>query len=196
MQVHELTDAEWERMLDELFTKLRIKRWHPTRQELEAEIIDYLRRNQPCTLATCDSDGRPHVSVVDYVNDGLTLYIFSEGGEKFKNLTRNNRVAVGIGTSARTITSVRGANITGIADVFTEDTPEFAYALKLFKPLLDDFERRTGAPVVFPPGMVRVIRVTPLKIVYYHYRRGIARACWEAENSTEFRVLSAEETST
>lgn len=181
MQVHELTDIEWERMLDELFVKLRIRRWHPTRQELETEIIDYLRKNQPCTLATCSPEGKPHVSVVDYVNEGLTLYIFSEGGEKFKNLSLNNRVGVGIGTSARTITSVRGANITGIADVFTDDTLEFAYALKLFKPLLDDFERRTGAPVIFPPGMVRVIRVTPLKIVYYHYRRGIARACWEAE---------------
>ncbi|MCX8043495.1 MAG: pyridoxamine 5'-phosphate oxidase family protein [Desulfobacterota bacterium] len=183
MVVYELTDAEWERMLDELFVKLRITRWHPTRQELEAEIIDYLRKNQPCTLATCGSDGRPHVSVVDYVNDGLTIYIFSEGGEKFKNIRHDNRVAVGIGTSARTITSVRGANIAGIAEVFTEDAPEFAYALKLFKPLLDDFERRTGAPVVFPPGMVRVIRITPLKIVYYHYRKGIARACWEAEQA-------------
>jgi len=185
MQVHELTEAEWERMLDELFVKLRIPRWHPTREELEAELIDYFRKNQPCTFATCGSDGQPRVSVVDYVNDGLTLYILSEGGEKFKNLSHNRKVAVGIGTSARTITSVRGANITGIADVLTEDQPEFAAAFKLFKPLLDDFEKRTGAPVQFPPGMVRIIKITPLKIVYYHYQRGVARACWEAKNSTE-----------
>jgi len=183
MQVHELTDAEWERMLDALFVKLRIRRWHPTRSELEAEIIDYLRKNQPCTLATCGSDGRPRVSVVDYVNDGLAIYIFSEGGGKFKNLAENNKIAVGIGTSARTITSVRGANITGIAEVFTEDQPEFAHALTLFKPLLDDFERRTGEPVVFPPGMVRVIKITPRTIIYYHYQKGIARECWEAEKA-------------
>jgi nitroimidazol reductase NimA-like FMN-containing flavoprotein (pyridoxamine 5'-phosphate oxidase superfamily) len=142
-----------------------------------------LRKNQPCTLATCGSDGRPRVSVVDYVNEGLSIYVFSEGGGKFKNISENNNVAVGIGTSARTITSVRGVNITGSAELFTEEQPEYAHALKLFKPMLDDFERRTGAPVVFPPGMVRVIRITPLKMIYYHYMKGITHACWEAASA-------------
>jgi len=180
MQVHELTDEVREQMMDALFERLKIKRWHPTRQELEAEIIDYLHKNQPCTLATCGSDGKPRVSVVDYVNEGLSIYVFSEGGGKFKNINENNNVAVGIGTSARTITSVRGVNITGTAELFTEDQPEYAHALELFKPMLDDFERRTGAPVVFPPGMVRVIQIKPSKIIYYHYMKGIAHACWEA----------------
>ncbi len=180
MEIHKLTDEERERMLDGLFTRLNIKRWHPTRRELETEIEDYLRKNHPCTLATCGADGAPRASVVDYVNEGLTVYIFSEGGGKFTNIEENNRVGVGIGTSARTITSVRGLNIQGSAQVFTEDQPEFAHALKLFKPMLDDFESRTGAPVVFPPGMVRVIRITPLHMVYFHYMRGIAHACWDA----------------
>lgn len=179
MKQYELTDEERERMLEALFVRLKITRWRPARQELEAEIIDYLRKNQPCTLATCGPDGTPRASVVDYVNDGLTLYVFSEGGEKFKNLAANRMVAVGIGTSARTITSVRGLNIQGAAEILTEDRPEFAHALELFKPLLDDFERRTGAPVVFPPGMVRVIRITPIHMVYFHYRKGIAHESWD-----------------
>lgn len=181
MAIHELTDEERERMLDGLFARLNIPRWRPSRQELEAEIEDYLRKNHPCTLATCGLDGAPRVSVVDYVNEGLSIYLFSEGGGKFKNIAENNMVGVGIGTSARTITSVRGLNIQGRADVFTEDQPEFNHALKLFKPMLDDFERRTGAPVVLPPGMVRVIRITPLHMVYFHYMMGIAHACWEAQ---------------
>ena len=181
MNMHQLTDEERERMLDGLFTRLNIKRWHPTRQELEAEITGYLRKNQPCTLATCGADGAPRVSVVDYVNEGLTIYIFSEGGGKFKNIAENNKVAVGIGTSARTITSVRGLNMQGTAELFTEDQHEFTDALKLFKPMLDDFEKRTGAPVVFPPGMVRVIRITPLRMVYFHYMKGIAHECWASE---------------
>lgn len=181
MEIHQLTDEERERMLDGLFTRLNIQRWQPSRQELEAEIEDYLRKNHPGTLATCGRDGVPRVSVVDYVNEGLIIYLFSEGGGKFKNIAENNKVGVGIGTSARTITSVRGLNIQGTAEVFTEDQPAFAHALKLFKPMLDDFEQRTGAPVVFPPGMVRVIRITPLHMVYFHYVRGIAHACWEAQ---------------
>jgi len=181
MAIHELTDAERETMLEGLFRLLKITRRHPDRSELEREIIDYLAKNQPCTLATCTADGNPHVSVVDYVNDGLTLYVFSEGGEKFKNIAHNRNVALGIGTSARTITSVRGLNIWGVADVFTDDTGEFKRAFKLFKPLLDDFEKKTGVPAVFPQGMARIIRITPHRMVYFHYRKGIAHACWERE---------------
>ena len=176
--IHIMTDEEREQMLDGLFTRLKIPRWRPSRQELEAEIEDYLRKNHPCTLATCGADGVPRVSVVDYANEGLFIYIFSEGGGKFKNIAENNKVGVGIGTSARTITSVRGLNIQGTAEIFTEDQPEFTHAVKLFKPMLDDFEQRTGAPVVFPPGMVRVIRITPLHMVYFHYMKGIAHECW------------------
>jgi len=181
LNIHELTDTERERMLDGLFSQLKIPRWHPSRQELEDEIEGYLRKNQPCTLATCGANGLPRVSVVDYANEGLYIYIFSEGGGKFKNITENNKVGVGIGTSARTITSVRGLNIQGTAEIFTEDQTEFTRALKLFQPMLDDFEQRTGAPVVFPPGMVRVIRITPLRMVYFHYMKGIAHACWDAQ---------------
>jgi uncharacterized protein YhbP (UPF0306 family) len=180
MLVHELTDAERELMFDELFKRLNIERQHPSREELEKEVIDYLEKKHPCTLATSSRDGVPRVSVVDYVNEGLFIYIFSEGGGKFKNLLENNRVAVGIGTSTRTIKSVRGVNIQGMADIFAEDTPEFAHAMKLFKPLFDDFEKQTGSPVVFPPGMVRVIRVTPVSMIYFHYMRGIAAATWQA----------------
>jgi hypothetical protein len=71
-----------------------------------------------------------------------------------------------------------------MAEVFIEDQPQFNYALKLFKPMLDDFERRTGAPVVFPPGMVRGIKITPLRMVYFHYRKGIAHEYWEAARSS------------
>ena len=127
MGVHELTEEERERLTDELFEKLKIERKHPSKEELEKEIIDYLSKKHPCSLATCGKDGVPRTSVVDYVNDGLNIYIFSEGGKKFKNINENNKVSIGIGTSAQTIMSVRGINIEGIAEVFTEDEDEFAF---------------------------------------------------------------------
>ncbi len=181
MSTHELTDVEREQMLDGLFQCLKITRQRPDREALEQEIIEYLGKNHPCTLATCSREGEPRASVVDYVNDGLELYIFSEGGGKFKNIRENNRVAVGIGTSVRTITSVRGVNIQGTAEVFTDDTSDFQRAFALFKPLLDDFEEKIGAPAEFPPGMVRIIRVKPHRMVYFHYLKGIAHAVWEKE---------------
>ena len=181
MKVHELTEEERERMTNELFSKLKIERKHLSREELEREIIDYLGKKHPCSLATCGKNGVPRTSVVDYVNDGLNIYIFSEGGRKFKNISENNKVSVGIGTSTQTIRSVRGINMEGIAEVFTEDTKEFTYAMKLFKPLFDDFEKQINGPVKFPPGMMRIIRITPTRIVYYHYNKGIANAQWEAQ---------------
>ena len=181
MKIHELTEEEREQMTDELFKMLKIKRQHLSRGGLEKEIVDYLSKKHPCCLATCGKDGVPRTSVVDYVNDGLTIYIFSEGGKKFKNIAENNKVSVGIGTSTQTIRSVRGVNIEGIADVFSEETEELAYAMKLFKPLFEDFKEQIAGPIKFPPGMMRIIRITPTKMVYYHYNKGIANAQWEAE---------------
>jgi len=180
MKVHELTEEEREQMYEEMFKKMKIERKHLSKEELEKEIIDYLSKRQPCSLATCGKDGAPRISVVDYINEGLTIYIFSEGGEKFKNLKENKRVAVGVGTGSRAI-NTRGVNIWGIAEVFTEDTPEFVNGMKLFKPILEDMEKKIGEPIKMPKGLLRMIRVTPTKMVYNHNKKGIANAHWKAK---------------
>jgi len=120
MEVYELKEEEREQIIEESFKSMDMERKHLAKEELEKEIIDYLSKTQPCSLATCGKDGTPRVSVADYINEGLTIYIFSEGGDKFKNLKENNRVAIGIGSSAKTVKSVRGVNIWGIAEVFTD----------------------------------------------------------------------------
>ena len=101
MEIHELTEAEREQILEQAFSKMKIERKHLSKEDLEKEIIDYLGKKQACSLATCGKDGIPRISVVDYVNDGLTIYVFSEGGNKFKNLKENNKVAIGIGDSVK-----------------------------------------------------------------------------------------------
>ncbi len=176
-----LTEEQRDKIIGGMIKVLGLERKHPSRQELEAEIIDYLGKKQPCTLATCGADGMPRASVVDYMNDGLILYILSEGGKKFHNLRENNHVAVGIGTSTKKMRSIRGVNIWGVADVFTDETPEFARGLELFKPVLDEMEKLTGKPAKIPKGVMRLIRVTPKRMVYFHYNKGIGNALWEAE---------------
>jgi hypothetical protein len=179
MGVHELTEEEREQMLDEAFKMMKVERKHLSKQELEEEIIDYLNKKHPCSLATCSKDGVPRISVVDYINDGLTIYIFSEGGAKFKNIKENSKVAVGIGSGARAVRTTRGVNIWGIAEVFTEETPEFAQGMKLFSPILKDMEKAIGAPIEMPKGLMRMIRVIPTKMVYTHNKKGIANAHWK-----------------
>ena len=181
MEIHELTEQEREQMIDDMYKKMHMERKHLSKEELEKEIIDYLSKNHPCTLATCGKDGVPRVSVVDYMNDGLILYIFSEGGEKFKNIKENNKMGIGIGTSARTTQSVRGVNIWGTAEIFTGDTPEFAYGMKLFEPIIQSMQKAVGTPIEIPKNIIRMIRVTPTKMVYHHNIKGIKNAHWEAD---------------
>ena len=180
MPYQELTEEQRDKIIEGMISVLGLERKHPSKQELEAEIIDYLVKKQPCSLCTCGADGMPHVSVVDYMNDGLMLYIMSEGGRKFRNIRENKRVAVGIGTSTKKMRSIRGLNIWGIADVFTDDTVVFARGLELFKPVLDEIEKLTGKPAQMPKGIMRLIRVTPQRMVYFHYNKGIGNAIWEA----------------
>ena len=179
MAVQELTPDERSQMVEKALKRMKIKRQHLSREELERVIIDYLNKKQPCSLATCDRDCTPRISVVDYVNDGLTIYILSEGGDKFKNLKENNKVALGIGTGSRAL-KTRGVNIWGIAEVFSDDTLEFAHGIKIFQPVLDDMAKAIGSPIKIPKGILRLIKVTPTKIVYHHTMKGIKHAVWEA----------------
>ncbi len=182
MAVHELTREEREQLMEKAMKNMKIKRKHLSRNELEQEIIDYLSKKQPCSLATCGKDGAPRISVVDYLNDGLTIYILSEGGDKFKNLKENNRVAVGIGTGSKAL-KTRGINIWGIADVFVDGDPEFEKGIKIFKPIFEEMSKAIGmgTDMILPRNMLRFIRVRPTRMVYHHTMKGIKHALWEID---------------
>ena len=154
---------------------------HLSREELEREIIEYLNKKSVCSLATCSKDGEPRISVVNFAHDGLTLYIFSEGGHKFKNLQENNRVAVGIGNDYRTFDGLRGLNIWGTVDIITEESSDFVNAMELFRPIFEKLQEEVGITFEFPKGMLRILRITPTKMVYYYNKKGISNAHWKAE---------------
>ncbi len=178
MAVREITYEERDKMYDQALKKMGIERKHLSRDELEKEIIDYLGKKQPCSLATCGKDGWPRVSVVDYINDGLTIYIFSEGGDKFKNLKENSRVGIGIGTGSKAM-KTRGINIWGIAEVFDDETPEFAHGMKVISPILEEMQKAAGGEIKIPKGILRLIRITPARMVYHHTSKGIKHAVWK-----------------
>jgi nitroimidazol reductase NimA-like FMN-containing flavoprotein (pyridoxamine 5'-phosphate oxidase superfamily) len=180
MSDRELTPDELARMNEEMHEKIGVEMQHLSKEELEKEIISFMDKKQAVCLGTCGADGAPRISVTDYVNDGLIIYIYTEGGKKLDNLRENKRVAVGLGNSGRTWRSVRGVNIEGIADVFTDDDREYAVAMKLFKPTFESIEKELGIKIDFPKGMRRIIRITPKTMVYYHNAKGISNAHWEA----------------
>ena len=180
MSDRELTPEELQRVNEEMHAKAGVEMKQLSKEQLEAEIISFLDKKQAVCLGTCGADGVPRISVTDYVNDGLTIYIYTEGGKKLDNLRQNKQVALGLGNSGRTWRSVRGVNIQGVADVFTDDDPEYAEGMKLFKPVFESIEEELGIKIDFPKGMRRIIRVTPTRMVYYHNAKGISNAHWEA----------------
>ena len=67
MEIYEFTEEEREELIDLAFKGMHIERKRLTKEDLEGEIIDYLSKTHPCSLATCGKDGTPRISVVDYV---------------------------------------------------------------------------------------------------------------------------------
>ena len=134
--------------------------------------------HKTCLVLATSAKDTPRATVLEFFNEGLTIYILSEGGEKFKNIGENKNVALGIGTSGRTPLTVRGVNIWGVAEVFTDETPEFAHAVELFSSIIGSMEKETGGPLEIPKGLLRAIRVTPTKMVYHHNSKGIKNARW------------------
>jgi hypothetical protein len=51
--------------------------------------------------------------------------------------------------------------------------------MKLFSHIIKDMEKEMGTPIEIPKGMLRMIRVTPTKIIYCHNNKGIANTHWE-----------------
>ncbi len=62
----------------------------------------------------------------------------------------------------------------------SDDMPEFAHGMKILQPILDGMAEALGSPIQIPKGILRLIRVTPTKIVYHHTMKGIKHAVWEA----------------
>jgi nitroimidazol reductase NimA-like FMN-containing flavoprotein (pyridoxamine 5'-phosphate oxidase superfamily) len=180
MAVRELTEEELAKMNEEMMKKMDREFKHLSKEELESEIIDYLNKRQVCSLATCGKDGVPRISVVNFANQGITIYIFSEGGKKFQNLKENNKVAIGIGNDYKSLDGLRGINIWGNVSIITEEDQEFDQAMKLFRPTFEMIEKEAGVPITFPKGMLRIIRIAPTKMVFYNNKNGISNAHWEA----------------
>ena len=88
-----LTFEDQQVQAEYLLNKLKIPIRRLNRKELEAEVAAFLKKPQCLSLATVNPDGTPHQTILDYVSDGLDIYIASAGGEKFVNLDRSNKVS-------------------------------------------------------------------------------------------------------
>ncbi len=153
------------------------------RKGLEEEITKFLKKLQCLSLATVNPDGTPHQTILDYVSDGLTIYIASAGGNKFINLDRSNRVSVSIGFTDGTLESEYGLTMNGIADVYTAPHPKFVLGMAKMKSFLQEWSRSVQPleDIIKRVITARVIKISPVKMIYMNLPEGIPYMRWEKE---------------
>ena len=161
-----------------------------TEKGLYDEIVEYLTSNNVCTLAFA-YDNVPRATPLEYRNDGATIYVVSEGlsyqhylkGEidkvrewKLMFLERNPRCCVGIASPYFQISTTRGLQIWGRAQVFHKGDAEWERGCELLrvKQNLSDF----GHTEI--PDFLVVIKITPEMMQYFNMVKGIKRAQWFA----------------
>lgn len=66
---------------------------------MQQPAIDILNANRIMTVATVRPDGWPQATIVGYANEGWSLYfLIYRDSQKFANITRDNRVAITVGS--------------------------------------------------------------------------------------------------
>lgn len=92
-------------------------------------IDEFIKSHNTCTLAT-GSESRVRVTPIEYGYINRSLYIISEGGEKFLNLLLNPNVSVCIYDSYKSMSELGGMQITGTAELIDIGTKEYHSVLK------------------------------------------------------------------
>jgi len=177
----ELTPELKKEILDSYVRGLGLEPAKLTREELEKEIINYLNINNVCVLCTASKDGIPRATAVDYKNDGMTLYIMTEGGRKIDNIRENPKVALSIYSPHKGMRSVRGINYEGEAKIYTlQDKAEIMKAFELFKEDIEQFKKEMKGINPPPKELMKLIKITPKRVRYICFAKGIGEMEWVA----------------
>ena len=178
-----LTFEEQQMQARHFINKLGISLKELNKKELEEEIARFLKRLQCLSLGTVNPDGSPHQTILDYESDGLTIYIASAGGTKFINLDRSNKVSVSIGFTDGTLESEYGLTMDGIADVYSAPHPRFLAGMAKMGSFLAEWSRSVQPleDIIKRVITARVIKITPVKIIYMNLPEGVPYMRWEKD---------------
>jgi nitroimidazol reductase NimA-like FMN-containing flavoprotein (pyridoxamine 5'-phosphate oxidase superfamily) len=130
---------------------------------LEKRIIEFLKEQNMCVLATC-GDGLPRATPIEYHSKGITIYFVGELGTKLENMKKNPNVSIGIFLPYISWDSVKGAQITGKAKILLrEKSTEFKEGLAAYQ--WEKTAKELGLKI-FPKTGVELVKVEPEKIEF------------------------------
>lgn len=176
-----LTFEEQNEQAKYFLNKLGVPVKNLNNQELEAELIDFLKQPQCLSLATVNPDGTPHQTLLDYVSDGLDIYVASAGGEKFVNLADSDKVSVSIGFTGGTMESEYGLTIDGTAKVYKAPHPKFVGGMIKMKNFLENWYKAVQPleNILKRAVTARVIVIKPNCMTYMNMPKGVPWLRWE-----------------
>ena len=150
-------------------------------QEFEKAVIEYLNNHNVLHLATC-RDNEVRSTPLEYFNNGLTVYISSEGGGKFANLKVNPNVSYSISDPYHPEEDFFGAiglQVWGHASTFKKnDNPEKYEEIRKYRRHGDALKRQ-GIEQLASKRNYNMIIIEPVKIRYLNLRQGFRNVKWE-----------------
>ena len=135
---------------------------------LRAKIIDVLRSQHLMALATVRPDGYPQATMVNYINDGLTLYFAADAtSQKAGNIKINDKVSVAIASEATDFRKLRGLSLAGLAKRVADKQRAEELCLRLFRRLP---QSRRFVPK--DPKQLAVFEIEPVAFSLVDYASG------------------------
>lgn len=151
--------------------------------DFEEEIADYLSRHNVLHLATCRYN-EPRSTPLEYFSNGMTVYIFSEGGGKFANLKENPDVCYSIADPyepGENFFGAVGLQVWGTASTFKKNDDSKRYeAIRQYSRNADVLKKQ-GLDQMANSFNFNVIIIEPLKIRYLNLMKGFRNVLWEKE---------------
>jgi len=167
-----------------LFDRLKIKLIDSISiAEYEKLVKEYLNSHNVLNLATCRNN-EPRCTTLEYFNNGLTVYIFSEGGGKILNIKENPHVSYTIHDPyhpEKDFFSAVGLQVWGQASIFKRfDEPERAEEIKKYF-RSEEAMQKQGLAELAQHVNYNIITIEPLRIRYLDIRKGFRNVMWQKE---------------
>lgn len=131
-------------------------------------VLEYLQAHSILTMATASASGEPDATALEYVNDGLDVYVtVRPGSRKVQYLLENPRVFFeihdDIPIDARSIRSLRAVQATCSASILRSGDPGFDEAFQLF-------EKKFPVFTSVPRSSRHVLKFTPKRAWFLNYK--------------------------
>jgi nitroimidazol reductase NimA-like FMN-containing flavoprotein (pyridoxamine 5'-phosphate oxidase superfamily) len=139
---------------------------------MKDKAIRILEENRLMGIATTRPDGWPQCTLVGYANEDILLYfIVSRQGQKFANITRDDRVSLVIGRDFHDPATIKALSIAARASE-VRDPAQRQRAVKLL------LGRHPGLTKLEPPASEHsaVMRANPEVITVLDYSKGFGHA--------------------